>query len=76
MRFEDDFGLVGWAMEMLYQKSMDMCFIVTGKGWRQCSQIAIVQENGQVVALIKTLPRSMAAPLGALALNLSIVVES
>ena len=31
--------------------------------------------TGQVVALIKTLPRAMAAPLGVLALNLSIVVE-
>ncbi|MEK9590149.1 MAG: hypothetical protein VW390_02530 [Gammaproteobacteria bacterium] len=31
--------------------------------------------TGQVVAVIKTLPRSMAAPLGMLALNLSIVVE-
>jgi hypothetical protein len=31
--------------------------------------------TGQVVAVIKTLPRSMAAPLGALALNLSTVVE-
>jgi hypothetical protein len=55
---------------------MDVCFIITGKWWWQCSQIAVAQENGQVVALIKTLPRSMAAPLGALALNLSIAVES
>ena len=31
--------------------------------------------TGQVIAVIKTLPWSMAAPLGVLALNLSIVVE-